>query len=130
MTQEQTVTGSVYTQDMRPKARRGSTQTSVAAAIDVTPKAPKMTDRIWAIFGEGAFSPEEIHARLQRDGVTALLNSVRARVCDLHKGGRLIDSGQRALGESRRSRVIRWRRTTPEEYSAWVARRDAEAADD
>lgn len=117
----------IYTDAMRPKARAGSTSTSVAAAIDATPKARPMIERIWTIYAEGAFTPEEIHGRLEADGDRPLLTSVRARICGLHKAGRLIDSGERGLGESHRSKVIRWRRTTPAEFSAHVAREEAKA---
>lgn len=122
------MTASIYTDDMRPKARTGSTSTSVAAAIDATPKAPAMVDRIWALYETGAHTPEEIHALLQQDSEgPVLLTSVRARICGLHKAGRLIDSGERGLGESNRSKVIRWRRTTAAEFSEHIARKAAEA---
>lgn len=121
------MTVSIYTEDQRPKARTGSTSTSVAAAIDATPKAPAMVDRIWSLYETGAHTPEEIQVLLQRDSEgPVLLTSVRARICGLHKAGRLIDSGERGLGESNRSKVIRWRRTTPVEYAAHVARKAAE----
>lgn len=123
------MTDAIYTDEMRPKARTGSTATSVAAAIDATPKAPAMVERIWALFAEGSFTPEEMQARLERDnpGERFLLTTVRARICGLHKAGRVKDCGERGLGESNKSKVIRWRRTTAEEYSAHVARKDAEA---
>lgn len=125
-----TDTDSVYRDAMHPKARRGSTSTSVAAAIDATPGAPTMTDRIWTLYADGPASPEEIHARLaaeEPEGRRVLLTSVRARICGLHKAGRLRDSGQRGLGESQRSKVIIWRRSTPDEYSQHLAREAAEA---
>lgn len=119
--------GSIYRQEMRPKARRGSKSTSVAAAIDATPHAPNMTDRIWSMLEHGPLTPEEAHAKLEaEDGARVLLTSVRARMCGLHKSGRVVDSGERGLGESQRSKVIRWRRTTPEEYAAWIAARPVE----
>lgn len=119
--------GSIYRDEMRPKARRGSKSTSVAAAIDATPQAPNMTDRIWSMLERGPLTPEEAHAKLQaEDGGRVLLTSVRARMCGLHKSGRVVDSGERGLGESQRSKVIRWRRATPEEYSSWVAARPVE----
>lgn len=111
----------IYTEAMRPKARMGSTSTSVAAAIDATPKARPMIERIWEIYQEGAFTPEEVHQRLIADGERPLLTSVRARICGLHKAGRLIDSGERGLGESNKSKVVRWRRTTTPEFSAHIA---------
>ena len=122
--------GSIYREAMRPKARRGSKSTSVAAAIDATPKAPTMTDRIWAMLEHGPLSPEEAHAKLEaEDGGRVLLTSVRARMCGLHKSGRVVDSGERGLGESQRSKVVRWRRATAEEYSSWVAAHPVEGGE-
>ena len=117
----------IYREEMRPRARTGSTATSVAAAIEATPKAPAMIERIWERFGEGSFTPEEMTARLERDypDERFLLTTVRARVCALHKAGRIKDCGERGLGESNKSKVIRWRRTTVEEYAAHVARQEA-----
>lgn len=124
---------SIYREEMRPKARTGSTSTSVAAAIETTAKAPALIDRIWTLYGDGPASPEQIHAKLEaeaEDGRRILLTTVRARICGLHKAGRLIDSGERALGESLKSKVIVWRRTTPEEFAAHVAAKAAEADHD
>jgi len=112
---------------MRPRARKGSAHTSVAAAIDAEKAAPRMTDRIWAIYQTGPHTPEEVHAKLSTEG-RVLLTSVRARICGLHKAGRLIASGEKGLGESLRSRVIRWRMSTPSELADFLARREAEKA--
>ena len=112
---------------MTPRARTGSTHTSVAAAIDAAKTAPTMTDRIWEIYQTGPHTPEEVHAKLSQEG-RVLLTSVRARICGLHKAGKLVASGEKGLGESQRSKVIRWRMTTPEELSAHAASKDAEAA--
>lgn len=109
---------------MTPRARTGSTHTSVAAAIDATKTAPTMTARIWEIYQTGPHTPEEVHAKLSQEG-RVLLTSVRARICGLHKAGRLIASGEKGLGESRRSKVIRWRITTPAELSDAIAKREA-----
>lgn len=118
---------SVFDPDtMTPRARTGSAHTAVAAAIDATKTAPTMTDRIWEIFQTGPHTPEEVHEKLSREG-RILLTSVRARICGLHKGGRLIASGEKGLGESRRSKVIRWRVTTPAEMSEAIAKREADA---
>lgn len=118
----------VYDKDkMRPLARRRSTSTSVAAAIDATAKAPNMTEEIWPMFADGPLSPEDIHARLTANGERVLLTSVRARVCGLRRAGRLVDSGERGLGESQKSKVVRWRRSTPSEMSDYLAKTAAEA---
>lgn len=129
MTQHKRLT--VYDPEtMRPLARTGSTQTSVLAAIETTARAPAMIDRVWAFSAEGPFTPEEATARLQEEndkdgGGRVLLTSVRARICGLHKAGRLTDSGERGLGESNRSKVVKWRRTTPAEMSEALAARHA-----
>lgn len=116
---------SVFDPDtMTPRARTGSAHTAVAAAIDAGKTAPKMIDRIWAIYQTGPHTPEEVHAKLSREG-PLLLTSVRARVCQLHKAGRLVASGEKGLGESMRSRVIRWRATTPVEFSEAHAKQEA-----
>lgn len=112
---------------MRPLARTGSTQTSVLAAIEATAKAPAIIDRLWALSAERSFTPEEATAILQTEndqdgGGRVLLTTVRARISGLRKAGRLIDSGERGLGESLRSKVVRWRRTTPEEMSEALAK--------
>lgn len=113
---------SVYRDHMRPLARRGSKSTAVAAAIDATKKAPSMVDRIWSLLQDGPLTPEEAHAKLEaEDDARVLLTSVRARMCSLHKAGLVVDSGERGIGESRRSKVVRWRVTTPEEREAHAA---------
>lgn len=118
---------SVYDPEtMTPRARTGSAHTAVAAAIDAGKSAPNMTDRIWEIYQTGPHTPEEVHEQLSREG-RILLTSVRARICGLHKAGRLIASGEKGLGESRRSKVIRWRVATPTELSEAIAKRDAAA---
>jgi len=106
---------------MTPQARSGSAQTSVLAAIGATAKAPKMTQRIWGLLQEGPLTPEEAKAKLAAEGDRVLLNSVRARICGLHKAGRVKDTGERGLGESQRAKAIRWRASTPEEYADWLA---------
>lgn len=116
---------SVYDHEtMMPRARTGSAHTAVAAAIDAGKTAPNMTDRIWEIYQTGPHTPEEVHAKMTADGERVLLTSVRARICGLHKAGRLIASGEKGLGESMRSKVIRWRITTPAEFSEALAKRE------
>jgi hypothetical protein len=113
----------VYDADtMAPRARAGSTQTSVLAAVEVTPKAPNMTERIWSIYQTGPHTPEEVHAKLEAaDERRHLLTSVRARICGLHKGGRLMDSGERGLGESLKSKTVRWVARTDQQFAEWLA---------
>lgn len=110
-----------------PGWRAGSLETSRLAALDVALTAPRMMDRVLAVLETGPATPEEIHAALSSDGERVLLTSVRARVCQLHAQGRVKDTGERGLGESLRSKVIRWRLATAREYSEFVA---AKAAND
>ena len=105
---------------MTPRARTGSAHTAVAAAIDAGKTARTMTDRIWEIYLTGPHTPEEVHEKLSREG-RILLTSVRARVSGLFRAGRLIASGEKGLGESMRSHVIRWRIATPAELSDAIA---------
>ena len=107
-----------------PTARNGSAQTAFDAAELVKPKAAKMMDRVERyIIDHGPASPEEITHAIREPDEHLLLTSIRARVCQLHKLGRVKDSGERGVGESLRSRVIRWRASTPEERSLWAAQR-------
>ncbi len=111
-----------------PGWRAGSLETSRLAALDVAPTAPRMMDRVLAVLETGPATPEEIQAELSGDGERVLLNSVRARVCQLHAQGRVKDTGERGLGESQRSKAIRWRLATAHELSDFIAAKAA--ADD
>lgn len=103
-------------------------ETSRAAAEFVAPSSPRMMDRVLAYLAEhGPASPEEITAGIAEPGEHLLLNSIRARVCQLRNLGQVLDAGTRGLGESRRVKVIRWRVATPDELSLFRARKAAEA---
>lgn len=103
-------------------ARRGSAQTAFDAADQVQPSVANMLTRCERhIASHGPCSPEEIHAAWSAVGERVLLTSIRARVCQLHKLGRVIDSGERGIGESLRAKVVRWRLTTAEERAAFAA---------
>jgi hypothetical protein len=111
-----------------PGFRPDSAETSRQAAAIVAPGAGKMLDRIEAyIRATGPASPEEITDAIALPGERLLLTSVRARVCQLRALGRVVDSGERGLGESRRAKVIRWRVATPQELSLHLAREAADA---
>jgi hypothetical protein len=102
--------------------------TSQQAQKLVAASAPAMVKRVEAYIREnGPVSPEEITAAFERSGERVLLTTVRARVCQLHKLGRVADSGQRGLGESLRAKVIKWRVATPEERALFNARKAADA---
>lgn len=101
--------------------------TSKAAAEFVAPTAGRMMDRVEAYLrAHGPASPEEITAGIARPGERLLLTSVRARVCQLRNLGRVVDAGERGMGESQRVKVIKWRCATPEELSLFLARKAAE----
>lgn len=102
------------------------TETSKAAAEYVAITLSQTMRAIEAdIARHGPSSPEEIAERLSRaSGQRWLLNSVRARVTQLKRLGRVVDSGERGLGESRRAKVQKVRVTTPEEYAAFMAAQD------
>lgn len=103
-------------------------QTSQAAAVIASERAPKMLDRVEAyIRDHGPASPEEIAAAFNKDGERVLLTSIRARTCQLRALGRVQDSGLKGLGESLKAKVIRWRVSTPEELSLFHALQAAEA---
>lgn len=101
-------------------------ETSRAGAESQREKAPKMLDRIIeSLRRDGDASPEQLHERLARQGVRSLLTSVRARVCQLHKQGRVVATGRYGLGESGTCKVIIWRLATPEELSLFLAQKAA-----
>jgi len=119
---------SVYNHEkMRPLSWKDSTATSGDGRDFATPRAKTLTDRCWDALADGPMTPEEVTALLSKDGERVLLTTIRARICGLHRGGRVVDSGLRGLGESGKVRVVKWRRTTPDEYRAWL---DQQAAND
>lgn len=113
----------------QPGWRHGAAETSRLAAEFVAPSAGRMMDRAEAyIRDHGPCSPEEITEGIAMPGERLLLTSVRARVTQLHKLGRIVDAGAhlRGIGESGRVRVIRYRVATPEELSHFLAAKAAE----
>lgn len=84
--------------------------TSRDAAKLVAPGAKGMAADVLAILKEhGAKCPEEITEIFARAGRRVLLTSVRARCTQLLRLGKIEDSGERGVGESGKSKVIRWR---------------------
>lgn len=111
---------------IKPLSRRNAVGgTSRQASLDVAPAAKPMMQAIEGFLTFAPHTPEELHAKLSEGGRRVLLTSVRARVCGLHKAGRVTDSGERGLGESGRSKVIRWRLTDTAERAAFEARKAA-----
>lgn len=108
-----------------PGSRVGSPQTSLLAALDAAKSAPRAIDRILAKLADGPASPEEMHTAFAAEGDPLLLTSIRARVTQLKRLGKVIDSGERGVGESLKSKVIRVRLTTPAEMSEALARQSA-----
>lgn len=109
----------------QPGCRTGAPQTSLLAAMDAAKTAPRAVGLILAKLVDGPASPEQLQAAIEADGYRLLLTSVRARVTQLKRLGRVIDSGERGIGESLRSKVIRVRLTTPAEMSEALARQAA-----
>ena len=97
-------------------------QTSRAAALSVKVRAPGVMIVLAELLKEESASPEQLQAKLAERGRRVLLTSIRARVCQLHKLGRVVDSGARSLGESGHREVIVWRLTTAEELASFQAR--------
>ena len=112
----------------QPGSRKGAASTSHVAAKDQQAKAPAMLEVIKSFLASGPASPEELTERVLATGRKTLLTSVRARCCQLHKQGVVIDSGLRGVGESGTSKVVKWRLTTPVEFARIVAEREASTA--
>lgn len=112
----------------QPGHRSRAVETSHASAKDQEAKAPTMLAIVLAQMGDGLpYSCEDLTERIRAIGRKTLLTSVRARVCQLHKLGLVIDSGLRGLGESGTSKVVKWRLTTPAEHARIVAERASTA---
>lgn len=101
--------------------------TGIAAAATITKRLKPMRELVLSAFEAGPGTPEEIHARLQRDGHDMWPMTVRCRVSDLGKLGLLVDTGERGPSMSGRARAIRWRLSTQEERAAHLARQAAAA---
>ena len=113
----------------KPGHRSRAVETSLASAKDQEAKAPTMLAAVLAEMGDGlAYSCEELTERILATGRKTLLTSVRARVCQLHKQGLVVDSGLRGVGESGTARVVKWRRSTSVEHARIVAEREASTA--
>jgi len=93
-------------------------ETSRDAALAIRAKGTPMLRQLIDLLRDGPASPEQLHRMLAEQGRPALLTSVRARVCQLNKLGRVVDTGQRGLGESGRSKVIVWRLLPETEWPA------------
>lgn len=102
------------------------TETSREAAEFVAPKAAKLEDRCEAyIKAHGPASPEEVTAGMAGPGERLLLTTIRARICALRAKGRVVASGEFGKGESGKVRVIKWRATTADELSLFLAQKAA-----
>lgn len=116
---------SVYPEN--PGWRRGSSITSRLAAEDVAARAPRMIDLCLAELESGPKTPEEVTAALHRAGHDALLNSVRARLTQAKRQGRVRDTDERGLAESRRVKATKVRLATPDELALFLAAKAAGA---
>ena len=112
-----------------PGLRANATETQAEAAAFVAPKVAGMCADVLACLQHGPATPEELTDTLQQFAPKrVLLTTVRARVCQLRALGMVVDAGSRGIGESGKVRVIRWRLSTPDEFRAFQAARDAERA--
>jgi hypothetical protein len=101
--------------------------TGIAAAAMQNPTLRSMRELVLDAYAEGPASPEQIAARLKRRGHDLWPMTVRCRVSDLGKLGRLVDTGQRAPSMSGKAKSIVWRLATAEEFAQHLARKAAEA---
>jgi len=99
--------------------------TGEAAAALINKTLKPMRELVLAAFDEGPASPEQIHERLQRQGHDLWAMTVRCRVSDLGKLGRIVDTGQRGTSMSGRAKSIIWRKATPKELSDFLAKKEA-----
>lgn len=100
-----------------------NSETSREAARRATPSAGPLKERVRAAIAISPATPEELVAHFAERGERLLLNTIRARCStDLHKLGELTPSGTFGKGEGGKTRVIRWRMTTPAERADFAAR--------
>jgi len=85
-----------------PRTWSTATSTSRAAAASARPRSSELCRAILRLVTTGPKTPEEIAIALDIP-----VNTARARICDLHKAGRLRDSGRRGKSLSGRP-VIAW----------------------
>jgi len=88
---------------------KGEMETGRDAASAMAAKAPTMRDRCLAALREiGApATPEMITHHLAAQGQTVLLMSVRPRMSELARLGKVRDSGQRGIGEGGH-KAVKW----------------------
>lgn len=96
--------------------------TGIAAADLINKTLKPMRELVLEAFDAGPASPEQIAERLKRQGYDMWPMTVRCRVSDLGKLGRLVDTGQRATSMSGRAKSIVWRLATPAEHAQHLAR--------
>jgi hypothetical protein len=101
--------------------------TGIAAAAMQNPTLKPVRELVEGAFAEGPASPEQITERLRRQGHDLWPMTVRCRVSDLGKLGRLVDTGERATSMSGRAKSIIWRLATVEEFAQHLARMAAKA---
>lgn len=110
-----------------PGYRQSATgETSKAAALSVKPRAPTQCALVLEALAEGPATPEQITDRINRGGKRILLMSARPRCSQLVRLGKIVDSGERGIGEGG-CKAIRWRLATTNEQHLFNARKAAEA---
>lgn len=101
-------------------------ETSKAAAVAMTPKAPTLRQRVLERIRIAPAIPETIFADLKAEGVSTVLTSIRPRCSELVRQGLIKDSGRRQKGEGGCSAIV-WEACSVEETSAYLARVAAKA---
>lgn len=120
----------------KPGARPGLTPATTKAIQDAADIAAPTAPALQGLcldelrIAKAPLSCEDIQFRLEAQwaqyGRRILLTTVRARVCQAHRQGLVVDSGERGLGESQRASVVKWRLTTTEEQATFQAARRAD----
>jgi hypothetical protein len=82
---------------------------------------------VLAEFGNGSGTPEAICERLAQRGHALWYQTVRARVSDLGRLGKLIPTGERGPSMSGAAKSLVWRKAKPAEVATFEAKRAAKA---
>jgi hypothetical protein len=104
-------------------------ETAKAAAMHMKARAPTLRQRVLDLIEAEPATPEVLHERLRKQGVSTVLTAVRPRCSELARMGLITDSKQRGLAESGRCKAIIWRATSEAERAAWAAKKAAEASE-
>ena len=96
---------------------KGPFDTGHTAAKVITPKRPKLWEQVLMVLANGPATPEQIS-----DAIGRHFSTVRPRISELARRGRVIATGQRGEGALGGKSMI-WRPATPDEVAGFEARR-------